>query len=73
MSTSSLQNIFTDKKLDVDAELLHYLFKELGVSFESLRISTTHVDTVDGEELASTTIAVNAGIEGEVTGSYPGG
>lgn len=56
--------MFTEKKLGVDPELLHYLFKHLGVHFESLRISATHVEGADGKLLPATTAAVDSGIQG---------
>ncbi|KAH7726042.1 hypothetical protein AAVH_06485 [Aphelenchoides avenae] len=55
---------FTDKKIGIDAELLRYLFKELGACFQSLRICTTHVESSDGKELPATGVAVDAEIEG---------
>lgn len=50
----------------MDPELLRYLVEEVGVRFESLRISTGRVENVDGTWLPATGILVDAGIKGEL-------
>lgn len=53
------------KTLEVDDDILRYMFEELGVNFESLKITATSVETVTGKKLFSTAAIINAGIDGE--------
>ncbi|KAH7717421.1 hypothetical protein AAVH_15152 [Aphelenchoides avenae] len=60
---STIKSTLTHKKLGVDAELLRYLFKEVGVRYESVRLDTC-LDSLDGKVFSSTAVVLDACIAG---------